>query len=217
MQRVLIATAVFGINAALLAHLGKEMPIASFAEAPEAMQQGILAAVDKRIASPNDNDSDLEGDALLQERIFHAVVDALKDLPDVAAAVVAPPGEGFTPIRYIGHREPHIDGAFGTKIMWGQAGDTRLVPEAIAKQMLAHTAVYERGEAQLAPAAVPLEGKRNEDDDPAQIAREAVTHMTKAGLTAYAKTNYRIDLDPKTKADDMRARVIGLIDQYGPV
>lgn len=173
--------------------------------------------------------ADLAPEQKAKDYLFRAVVHALKDIEATSAAVkaaavadrepvvaAAPAGQGFTPIVYVGKREPHIDGAYGTKIRWAAAGDTQLVPQAIAAQMLKHRDVYDLGEVaagMVAPAVQPE--KKNEDDDPIQIARESVSHMTKDALAVYAKTHFRIDLDTKQKVGDLRTHVTQLIDQYG--
>ena len=138
-----------------------------------------------------------------------AVAKVLKDLPEVT-----PAPSGFVAVRYIGPRAIYVDGAYGTKIQFNQ-GESKLVPADKAALMLTHKDVYELGQAPAGAEPPAAEIAKKDDSDPSQDMRDAVANMTKASLVTHAKVHYGMDLDPAMKKDDMRAKVIGLIDQYG--
>lgn len=171
--------------------------------------------------------ADLPAEQKAKDYLFRAVVHALKDLPDAAAPssitlaaapATAPPVLGFTPIRYIGKREPHVDGAYGTRILWACRGDTQLVPDATAIKMLGHLDVYERGEAATdAVAPVAPKKKVDDSDEPSQVARDMVNTMGKDALETYARTNFKVELDKRQKVSDLRSEVTSLIDRFGIV
>lgn len=122
----------------------------------------------------------------------------------------------MVPIKYIGHRPRYRDGAFGSGLEFVQ-GETRLVDAEVAVKMLRHPSVYERGdaaEAVNAPAVQPVKSAED-DDDPAQTLRDAISQMNKEALAMYAKSHFNVDLDKREKVGDLRSQVITLFDQYG--
>lgn len=161
-----------------------------------------------------------------KDYLFRGVVDALKDLPDgelpatgaTATVFTTPAGQKFLPVKYIGRREVYREGMYGTGLVFTQ-GETKFVVEEKALQLLRHPDVYVPGDGEAVEAAA-IEAKPDdtvETDDLAQIERDSLTRMTKAALTEYAKTRYRIELDPNMLKDDLRTEVTRLIDQYGIV
>lgn len=117
----------------------------------------------------------------------------------------------MTPIKYIGLRPHYRDGAFGTGIEFDQ-GQTQMVPDYEARLMLRHPSVYVLGDGPVVPGD---EAPKQEDADPDQDARDVVAAMDKDALKAYAKTHYRVDLDGRISVEKLRAKVIGMIDQFG--
>lgn len=162
-----------------------------------------------------------------KDHVFRAAVHALKDLPleqvqQTAAAsspsIVQVTADGFTPVKYIGHRDTYRDGAYGTGIVWAR-GETKPVPSAKAAMMLRHKDVYALGQAEVSaplPAVKDKTGQSAEQvEEELQAQRDAVALMDKNSLKAYAQTNFRIDLDGRRSVADLRAQVTQLIDQYG--
>lgn len=150
-----------------------------------------------------------------KDYLFKAVVALTKDLPDDApvATVKTVTGKSdLLPIRYVGHREEYKDGTFGSGIVFAQ-GQTRMVPKDIANEMLKHGSVYELGET---VADVPLVEKIGErDEEAAQLMRDQIASMTKAGLETFAKTNFSIDIDKKQSIAAIRQHVTSLVDRFG--
>lgn len=119
-------------------------------------------------------------------------------------------------IKYIGKRTTHRDGAYGTGIEWVQ-GQTQWVPADKARLMLRHPDVYAAGEmeASTATAAAVAQPSTEDSEETLQDARDAIAAMNKDALEMYAKTHFQQDLDKRQSVERLRARVVGLIDQYG--
>lgn len=230
---ILIASAAFAVNAAFMEHLGKAMPNVTFETAPDSMREGILAAVADRLANPNAMFPDgMEGDALLQERLFRAVVDTLNGMPlaesappssgTIAQAVLLATPDGFLPVKYIGRRPTYRDGAYGTGLEFVQ-GETKLVPTEKARKLLQHPDVYILGEAgTLAqPAAQEVSDKEQQElvtEQRLQEARDEVAAMReKSAVATFIKTNFAQDVEvgAKVRLDDLKAKATQLIDQFG--
>lgn len=161
--------------------------------------------------------AELPAEQKAKDYLFRAVVHGLKDVAtDAAPVVIAAASSTLTPVKYIGKRASNTDGTYNTRITWAQ-GETKLVPNAIAVQMLKHTDTYALGEAALgAPLQdVPADKEEEREDDKTQDMRDSIAIMTKAALTEMAKTQFRIDLDKKSSLAEMRAHVTQLVDQYG--
>jgi len=124
----------------------------------------------------------------------------------------------MTPIKYIGKRDPHTEGAYGSKIVF-RLGETINVDDGLAKKLLKHPDVYALGAEEGATEAVSVETKQEKQDgdteEDLQAARDLVANMDKDALATYAKTNFSIDVDKRKGVDKLRAQVSGLIDQYG--
>lgn len=119
-------------------------------------------------------------------------------------------------IKYIGKRATYRDGAYGTGIEWAH-GQTQWVPADKARLMLRHPDVYVAGEieAPAEPVVEPVKPSADDSEETLQDARDAVAAMNKDALEMYAKTHFQQDLDKRQSVEKLRARVVGLIDQYG--
>ncbi len=92
-----------------------------------------------------------------------------------------------------------------------------LVVDDIAHKMFKHPSVYEPGEAAEA-VEVPVPAAANKPDhseEDLQNLRDQVAAMDKTSVIAYAQNHYRMDFSKHTTLDSLRAKLIGLIDQYG--
>lgn len=118
------------------------------------------------------------------------------------------------PIKYIGKRPTYRDGAYSTGIEWVQ-GQTQRVPADRARLMLRHPDVYVPGDDAVTDVAVVAPLQAQEDADTTQEARDAIATMNKDALETYAKTHFQIDIDKRLGVEKLRARVAGLVDQYG--
>ena len=160
--------------------------------------------------------ADLPAEQRSKDYLFRATVHALKDLPAaVQAAQVLTTDSAFTPIRYIGKRDRYTDGAYGTKITW-ERGQTKPVPAAIAGKLLNHPDQYELGDPIIGevpvPTAKPVE---DTDEEKTQETRDLIQSWTKAALTDYAMTNFRVKLDAKQSITALRTAVTQMVDQFG--
>lgn len=135
-------------------------------------------------------------------------------------APVKPAGAplGFTPVEYIGLRDSYTDGTYGTRITWNK-GESKLVPDAQAAQLLKHPDVYRVGGVEGAEASVisePIKDKDDVTEQDLQDARDAVANMDVEALRSYAAINFSgHKLHQKLGVDKARLTVIGLIDQFG--
>lgn len=55
----------------------------------------------------------------------------------------------------------------------------------------------------------------SEEDKESQEARDSVAHMDKAALLNYAEVHFRQSLDKRQNVENIRQRVVMMIDQYG--
>lgn len=181
---------------------------------------------------------ELPSEQKAKDYIFRATVksvaEALDNIPPVEqpaapvessvrakpAAPVKPAGAplGFTPVEYIGLRDSYTDGTYGTRITWNK-GESKLVPDAQAAQLLKHADVYRIGGVEGAETAVinePIKDKDDVTEQDLQDARDAVVNMDGEALRSYAAINFSgHKLHPKLGVDKARLAVIGLIDQFG--
>lgn len=146
-----------------------------------------------------------------KDYLFRAVVHTLKDVPGASVQVAV--DSAFTPVKYIGARASYTDGTYGTKINW-QRGDTRMVPVAAARLMLAHKDVYELGEA---VNELPVLPAKPSEEDETQDMRDSIANMDKAALETFAKTHFNTSIDKRSSIAAIRAQVTGLFDQFGIV
>jgi hypothetical protein len=116
-------------------------------------------------------------------------------------------------VKYIGKRAQYTDGTYGTRILFIQ-GESRLVPIDKARLMLKHPDVYVPGEADAVAAVIPEEQAKKPDDE-TQDMRDAIAIMDKVALEAYAKTNFRVNIDRRKNVEALRAEVTGLVDRFG--
>jgi hypothetical protein len=133
------------------------------------------------------------------------------------------PGE--TAVTYIHARESYTDYQYGTGLTFVK-GQTRSLPGELAQKFLRHKDLFALGDAsdvgvddtsdKLAGAN---NGKNEQRDEVSRLQdlRDQVNIMNKTELQAYATNNYRQPLPPRASVTEMRASVIGLIDQYGAI
>lgn len=122
---------------------------------------------------------------------------------------------GFLSVEYCGRRVPHTDGLYGTRIEWDAVGAVRLVPEDVARKMVAiNHDVYREGtysgEAEPAPQppAPQIDHNRQELDILIQT-------MDKDALEGYAQLHFRQNLDKRRTVETLRQEVTRLVDQFG--
>ena len=139
-------------------------------------------------------------------------------------------------VQYIGRREEYIDRLYGTGLSFAQ-GQVREVPEQVSRKFLRHADLFERAEAVPAPKQ-DKPGKEDLpiDDTAAKLQKaeqqklaeqeaanrlqdlhDQVNLMEKDALQEFALTKYQQKVPKNLSVNNMRSRVIGLIDQYGAV
>lgn len=120
-------------------------------------------------------------------------------------------------IKYIGHRKTYREGAYGSGIIFTQ-GETVSVDDDLAFKLLRHKDVYVLGDAEESTTAVVVESSNKKDDDQEQESqdqRDVIAAMDKGALKEFAKTYFNVDVDSRKSVENIRAQVIGLVDQYG--
>lgn len=152
-----------------------------------------------------------------KDYLFRATVHALKDICEApVAGVSAPVTVDAVAVKYIGARQQHKDGIYGTG-HW-VPGQSRMVAAFTAKKMLTHPDVYVPGEVESAtPLPSAADGSARNDEDPIQDLRDSVAAMDKVALEVFAKTHYQVDLDKRRNVDALRTQVTQLIDQFGVI
>lgn len=121
----------------------------------------------------------------------------------------------MTPIKYIGHRATYREGAYGSGIVFAHGQTVNVEDDVLANKLLRHKDVYVLGEEGNVAEFVSPKQDQSEDEDKLQQQRDSVALMDKEALESFAKTTFRVDIDRRKSVDNLRAQVIGLIDQYG--
>ena len=148
-----------------------------------------------------------------------------------------------TAVTYVGRETPFTDRLYGTRLTF-EPGQTRLLPAALAARLLRHTDVFEPGNATQPDAAASKaartpknESPKTDKDDTQAVLEQAakdkdeqeaalsqrqnlvdeVNNMDKEALKSFAQEKYGQPLSKSLSVENMRARVTGLIDQYGMV
>lgn len=139
-------------------------------------------------------------------------------------------------VKYIGRREEYTDRLYGTGLAF-TPGQVREVPEQISRKFLRHADLFERTVAvpeqkqekgtkkdsstDDTAAKLELAEKKKQAEQEAtnrlQDLHDQVNTMEKDALQEFALTKYQQKVPKNLSLDNMRSRVIGLIDQYGAV
>ena len=134
--------------------------------------------------------------------------------------------QNLVPVKYVGRRPDFFDRIYGSGLFFDQ-GQTRWVPAELARKLLRHADLFERGEDAseaseddtaeiLEEAARELDAKRI-DQSAIQDLRDSVQSMDKEALSHFAGTNYRQIIDRRRSVEALRVEVLGLIDRFGAV
>ena len=136
-------------------------------------------------------------------------------------------------VTFIGREENFVERNYGSGLTFGK-GETRVLPDELASKLLRHADVFEPGDA--AKATKAKEPKPQADDTTEQLDKsealkreqeaqnnerqnvvDQVNLMDKDALKEYAHVKYGQPLPKTMSVDNMRAKVVGFIDQYGLV
>ena len=139
------------------------------------------------------------------------------------------------PVQYIGRRESFRDHLFGTGLTFAQ-GQTRELPQDVARKFLRHDDQFARGDAENATKAPADTSASSDDGTRAALEKAAleqqeaaakenqlqdmyvtIAHMPKDALIEFARNNYRQELDKSKKVGELRDQVRGFVDQFGMV
>ena len=146
--------------------------------------------------------------------------------------------ESNVAVQYIGRRPSYTDRLYGTGLTF-DAEQVRPLPASIAKKFLRHGDLFQRGatsdeagagqgghqaaSTSLDDTAAKLaEAQQLQDEQRAKDVRrqellDQVSNMDKDGLQVFAKDTYN-QVVPKTMTlENMRAKVLAYIDEYGPL
>lgn len=152
----------------------------------------------------------------------------------VALTSAAPAGQ--TAVQYIGRRDTFTDHLYGTGLVF-EKGQVRNLPSELARKFLRHGDQFAENVAREGEQQIVQTTEEPDQDDTAAKLAEAqklqelerdkesqlqdlkvqVNAMTKTALGQYALTNYQQKLDQSKTVAELRAQVIGMIDQFGPV
>ena len=134
--------------------------------------------------------------------------------------------QSLVPVKYVGRRPDFFDRIYGSGLFFDQ-GQTRWIPAELARKLLRHADLFERGEEDLEAseddtAKILEESAREQDaqriDQSAiQDLRDSVQSMDKEALSHFAGTNYRQIIDRRRSVEALREDVLGFIDRFGAV
>lgn len=134
--------------------------------------------------------------------------------------------QNLVPVKYVGRRPDFFDRIYGSGLFFDQ-GQTRWVPSELARKLLRHADLFERGEEDLEASeddtAEILEDAARErdaqriDQSVIQDLRDSVQSMDKDALSLFASTNYRQIIDRRRSVETLREEVLGFIDRFGAV
>ena len=134
--------------------------------------------------------------------------------------------QNLVPVKYVGRRPDFFDRIYGSGLFFDQ-GQTRLLPAELARKLLRHADLFERGEEDLEASeddtAEILEEAARErdaqriDQSVIQDLRDSVQSMDKDALSLFASTNYRQIIDRRRSVETLREEVLGFIDRFGAV
>ena len=134
--------------------------------------------------------------------------------------------KNLVPVKYVGRRPDFFDRIYGSGLFFDQ-GQTRWVPSELARKLLRHADLFERGEedleaseddtAEILEEAARERDAQRVDQSAIQDLRDSVQSMDKDALSLFASTNYRQIIDRRRSVETLRGDVLGFIDRFGAV
>lgn len=134
----------------------------------------------------------------------------------------------MTTVTYIG-KKPFKDNVYGSGLTF-ENGQSRDVPELLAKNFLRHKDVFKPGGKVDAPKkkedvkpdtedvlkkAEQARKEQEQKENAYYDLRDQINEMNKEALELFARSKYDLELDRRLKVEKMREQVIKHIDQYG--
>lgn len=144
--------------------------------------------------------------------VMRAVVEALvavETADEVQRVVVNVPMENMVGVKYIGGKPRQVDNLYGTGLEW-EPGDIYNVDKAVAARMAVHTDVYKIVDAVAGAGVAIVDSVEKSTIDE----RQEFPHlegMEKDELIAYAQRHFNENLARNMKVENMRSRILGLI------
>lgn len=171
-----------------------------------------------------------------KDYLFRGVVHALKSLASTAMVVSAPtaitagkPAANSGAVTYIGRENPFIERNYGSGLSF-EPGQSRTVPDELAAKLLRHGDVFSTGKRESVPVEPVGDGTRQALmladvhqaervalENQRQDVVDQVNLMDKDALKGFAHIKYGQPLPKTLSIENMRSKVVGLIDQYGLV
>lgn len=134
--------------------------------------------------------------------------------------------QNLVPVKYVGRRPDFFDRIYGSGLFFDQ-GQTRWIPAELARKLLRHADLFERGEedleaseddtAEILEESARKQDARRIDQSAIQDLRDSVQSMDKEALSHFAGTNYRQIIDRRRSVEALREEVLGFIDRFGAV
>lgn len=119
------------------------------------------------------------------------------------------------PVRYIGHRDEHVDTIYGTMAKWVR-GETKMVPQDAAKQMFRHTDVYAPGKADEAVDDVPEPQVDENAEFEANVIQQIHEMDDVDTVKEFIKTKFAGHrVSPNIGLDKAKEKAIQLVDMFG--
>lgn len=139
-----------------------------------------------------------------------------------------------TAVKYIGRRSPYVDRLYGTNLSF-EHGQVRGIPANIAKKFLRHADLFSPNDDEQAASSQEgqssatladdtlqtleqsqkLQDEQREKDTQRQQLIDQIMNMDKEGVQQFAKDSYNQVVPKNLSLDNMRAKVLSMLDQYG--
>lgn len=135
-------------------------------------------------------------------------------------------------VQYVGRETPFVELNYGSGLSF-EPGQTRVVPHELAERLLRHADVFSKGEdgdATVTEKPESGDGTQEQIDAAAKekAAKDAelsqrqdlvdqINQMGKDALKDFANVKYGQALPKTLSVENMRIKVVGLIDQFGAV
>lgn len=121
-------------------------------------------------------------------------------------------------ITYIGNKPENKDSLYGTNAIF-KKGETKLVPDDVAKKMLRHIDVYALGNEPKLAKLDEAESKSIDEYDPNKviIEKDLINTMSRESLEAYAEAHYQLVYPPNTKISAIKKDVFSKLDTLGVI
>lgn len=158
--------------------------------------------------------AELPAEQRAKDYIFRGVVHALKAISDTTVIAI---DASTMSIKYVGKRASHVDAMYGTRIFWSEPGESHLVPKDKALLMLNHRDVYAMGDPVTESVRALVAPKEQDDAEAIKVQEmlDSIANMSKDALQAFAKTNYRADIDKRQTVATLRASVADMVHRFG--